>query len=233
MAITQIRKSVIDLINTVRRKLNLNEVSTLTSDKQSIVLLDLLNDVVEFMSDHGDWLELIKFYTVTAQVGVDTYTFPSNTIVKNIRDLYFNTSRSGLNYISFDDMRRLKIGNGTLGQPFQFALKEMDDNGNPVVWVYPTPSQVEDGFTFSCAYFEKPPIYTTGDADTIVPLPATPILYGLEALALLDESSGEQVPHWQALEQIFQSDTSDAYSRMKGNTGKALILRSSRVRRSR
>ena len=46
MAITDIRKTVLQIINEVQRKLGLAPSVSLTANAQNIVMLDYLNDVI-------------------------------------------------------------------------------------------------------------------------------------------------------------------------------------------
>ena len=54
------RKTFLQTFNEVRRKLGLNDVSTLDQDTQSRAMIDFTNDVLAEISDFGDWQEMYK-----------------------------------------------------------------------------------------------------------------------------------------------------------------------------
>ena len=54
MAITDIRFTVLQVVNEVQRKLGLNTTPTLLTNKISIELVDHINDVVSDLSDFGN-----------------------------------------------------------------------------------------------------------------------------------------------------------------------------------
>lgn len=220
MAITDIRKTVLQIINEVQRKLGLAPSASLTANAQTIVMLDYLNDVIDEMVDMGNWRELLLETVTTAVASIDTYSLNVQTsvVVHSISDIYFGNKSASLVQISLEDMRRL-TRQSIVGQPSQFTITGTDSNGNPTVQFRPMPDASQDGVTFNALVYQKPRLYTTSDANLIVPLPSRPIVIGLLAKCILDEEGGAPTVHYQQTYAEYVKATNECLQRYTTDTG--------------
>lgn len=218
MAITDLRMNVLSIVNEVQRKLGLNPVTTLSATKISVELVDHINDVVDDISDFGNWMEQLTTAKVTASTSVASYSIGVSGVVKSIGDIYISTRRGPLRSVDIDTMRVLTAVTA-LGQPSQYAIFGTDSNGNPKIRVRPTPDVSQNGAVFSILYYLKPSIYTTSDATTIVPFPSRVVVLGTLAAYTLRESGGAETPLYQMYFQQYTMAKKNAFSRMNGDTG--------------
>lgn len=216
-----IRLSVIDIVNTVQRRLGLTPTTTLTATKHANVLLELLNQVLDETSDAGDWQELYAETIVSAVSSTRTYsiTTTSQALIKNIYEISFGTDIAALEVEDIQEMRRLRRLN-TFGRPRRFSVVGVNDvTGNPKIEVHPCPVTAQAGSLFNIAYFRKPPIYTTADINTIPDLPGQLLVQGLYAKALLEENGGEPTPQYQVAYNEYERMRSEALNRFNADTG--------------
>jgi hypothetical protein len=216
-----LRLSVIEIVNTVQRRMGVTPTTTLNATKHATVLLDLLNQVVDEASDAGDWQELYAETIVSVQSSVGTYTVSttSNALVKNIYEISFGTDIAPLDVRDIQDMRRLQRLN-SFGGPRQFGIVGVDDiTGNPRIRVYPIPVTAQVSSRFNIAYYRKPPIYTLSDINTVPDLPAQLLILGLYAKALLEENGGEPTPQYQMAFQEYERMRSESLNRFNADTG--------------
>ena len=107
MASTDIRKNVLGIINEARKKFVLTSASTLTDDSEAELMVEILNDVIDEVSDYGDWKENIKEIMVTASSSVADYSIETSGLVKNVHELAFDDDISPMWLTTFDDILRL------------------------------------------------------------------------------------------------------------------------------
>lgn len=188
MSIGDIRYTVLQTVNEVQRKLGLSETS-LNANKVSKELIDHINDVVDEISDFGNWMECMTTAKVTAQTSVRDYTIQTSAVIKNIGDVFLSTRRGPLNSVNVQDMRIL-TRTTAMGVPSQFCIFGTDSNGNPVIRVRPTPDTATNGSMFSILYYIKPPRYTIADSSVVIPYPARGVVLGTLAKFTLRESGG-------------------------------------------
>lgn len=218
MAITDLRMSLLNIVNEVQRKLGLNTTAALNSTKVSTELVDHVNDVVDDISDFGNWMEQLATAKVTALTSVATYSIGVSGVVKSIGDIYLSTRRGPLSSVDIDTMRIL-TRTTTMGQPSQFCIMGTDSNGNPSIRVRPTPDSSNNGSLFSILYYLKPSIYTVSDGSTIVPFPSRVVILGTLAAYTLRESGGAETPLYQMYFQQYMQAKKNAYARMNSGTG--------------
>lgn len=192
-SILDLRNTVLEIVNEVRRKLGVNTIATLTDDKLTTSLIDYLNDVIDYISDFGDWQERREEISVTASSSVFSYLINTSAPLKNISDIYFGDTVAPLRYVEIEDMRRFRRTRG-IGQPRNWTINGVDNvtTGNPYVEVYPMPGANEAGTAFNLLVYTRPAQYTTSSGALVVPFPARMIVAMLLALALFDESRGTQ-----------------------------------------
>jgi hypothetical protein len=157
MAISDVQKTVLQLVNEVERKLSIDVSSTLTTRKLTTTLLDYLNDVIAELSDYGDWQEMFREVSVTAQSGVGEYKVYASAEIKNIYEIHHSARGvAPLQNRSIADMRRLQKLGGT-GVPHQFSVVGVSGS-RPKFRVYNVPGTNQDGQLFDVAFYKKPRI---------------------------------------------------------------------------
>lgn len=234
MAVSDQRLTVLEIINEVRQRVKLNVVTTVDADKDAILKLKYLNDVVSEISDYGDWQESLQQITVTAVSSVADYTISSQAetqvsalVIQNINEVVYNSLSSDLHLIELADLRRLQRG-GSFGQPTQWAVKGTDSSGNPRFSVSPTPASAEAGKLFTLQIFSKPAFYVTADGGIRPPFPGKLLVQGLFAKTVLDESDGEPTTRYAAVQSIFNDMLYETYNRYNGDSGGNVRFRPSK-----
>jgi hypothetical protein len=228
MSIGDVRFTVLQTVNEVQRKLGLSSTS-LSSNKVSLELIDHINDVVDDLSDFGNWMETLATAKVTAHTSVRDYSIPVSAVVKNIGDIYISTRRGPLRSVDIDTMR-IMTRVTALGQPSQFCIFGTDSNGNPNIRVRPTPDTAQDGAMFSILYYTKPPHYTVSDSSTIIPFPSRVVVLGTLAKYTLRESGGAPTQQYASYFQEYATARKEAFNRFRGDTGWDVSFKPSRGR---
>lgn len=228
MSIGDLRYTVLQTVNEVQRKLGLSTTSSLNANKVSIELVDHINDVVDDLSDFGNWMETLATAQVTARVSIRDYQLNTTDVVQNIGDIYISTRRGPLRSVDIDTMR-IMTRTTAMGQPSQFCIFGTDSNGNPNIRVRPTPSTSEDGAMFSILYYWKPPRYTVSDGSTVIPFPARIVVLGVLARYTLRESGGAPTQQYQTYFQAYTTGKREALNRYRGDTGWDVSFKPSRL----
>lgn len=216
MAITDIKYTVLQVVNEVQRKLGLAETS-LSANKLSVQLVDHINDVMAELSDFGNWQEAWVSANITVVSGQNDYSINTSAVVKNIGDLYISTRRGPLRNVDTDTMR-IMTRTTAVGTPSQYCIIGTDSNGNPNIRVRPTPSQYDNGSLFSINYWIKPPIYTTASSSVLIPFPSRVVVLGVLTRYLLNESSGAPSSMYQAYYQEYIEARREALNRFNFDT---------------
>ena len=222
MAATDIRRSALEIVNEVQRRLGLNVTASLSETKHATMLLGLLNETIDELCDAGNWQELYRETVVSALSSVGSYIVAPTSgsgLVKNVYEVAFSGQTAPLNVISIEDIRRLQRLSGH-GTPRQFALVGVDPtSANPIMRVHPIPGSAQASQYFSIAYFEKPAILVTADTTVQPSFPAQVLIQGLYARALLEESGGEATRETDAAFQLYERMRSEALNRFNSDTG--------------
>lgn len=218
MGINAIRFTVLETVNEVMRKMGLDPVPTLITNKLATEYIGHINDVVSDLSDFGNWQETITTANVTCVSGVSRYSVQTSAVIKNVGDIYFSQRRGPLRNVTNEEYRILTRVTIT-GTPSQFTIFGTNSAGNPVFRVRPIPAQAEEGGIFSVLYFTKPPIYTTSDASTIIPFPSRVVVLGTLAHACLNESGGSPTDKYQMFQQQYLQSRKESLNRFNGDTG--------------
>lgn len=219
MSITDVRKSVIGIVNEVERKLGVAPSTTLTDRKLTTVLLDLLNDVIDEVSDYANWQQMFREVEVTAQSSVGTYEVAVSSQVKDIYEIVWDDDVSPLEVRSIEDIRRLQRL-ASYGTPRQFAVVGVS-GVNPLFRVYPVPTTAS---TFDIAYYKKPGLLTTTDVSAVPSFPSRMIVQGLYAKALLEENGGEPTQEYQTAYAEYIRMRLEAANRFTSDTGTDVYL---------
>ena len=226
MALADLRKTTLEIVNEVQRRLGIPITSTLTASKHATMLLGLLNQVIDEIADGGDWMELFAETTVLASSSVGTYSVnPSNgNIVKNLYEVSFHTDVSPMEVREIQEIRRLQRTAGH-GKPRQLAVVGVDNaTGNPRFRTYPVPGSAQNNQEFKVAYFRKPPILSTNDASDEPPFPAQLLIQGLYSKALLEENGGEPTDQFRMALAEFERMKQEALNRYTADTGTDLYI---------
>lgn len=231
MGIGDVRYTVLQVVNEVQRKLGLDG-STLSANKQSVLLVDFVNDTCNDLSDFGNWQEVMISANVTAVSGQRDYSINTSANVKNIGDIYLSTRTGPLRNVTVDDMRRM-ISVSSNGTPSQYTVFGTDSNGNPIIRVRPTPVANDAGASFSIVYFVRAPLYTTSDASSVIPFPGDLVVQGVLARAILNESGGSPTDRYTRTQQEYLEARKDALNRFKGDTGWNIQFSPSLIQRRR
>jgi hypothetical protein len=216
-ALADTRKSCLDIVNEVRRKLALAPVSALNDDNESKVLLDYVNDIIEEINDYGNWKELLKETIVTASSSVARYIVNTSADIKNIYEIAVSGQVASMRLVPLEDMRRFERLN-TYGTPYNWCIVGVDNvtTGAPIVQMYPTPRTPVQNFKVT--YFEKVPQYTaSADSATVPPFPARMIIKGVLGKALQDET--RDGTDSAVVKQEFQEMLRETYNRFNGDSG--------------
>lgn len=218
MPVTDLRQTVIQVVNRVQRKLGVNATTTLTETKHATVLLDLLNEVQSELSDLGDWHELLVETNVTASSSALEYTIPTSAVIHHIKEIAWENDAEALDVVDVEEIRRLQRLN-TFGEPNQMAVFGVDSNGNPKFRPYPVPGAGQAGDLFKVLFMQKPVLLTTADTSTQVVFPADVVFQGLYAKALLEENGGERNKQFETAYAEYTRMTREALNRYKADTG--------------
>jgi len=236
-SILDTRKTYIQLFNEVRRKLGVDEITTLGQDKLGMAMIDYMNDVIAEISDFGDWQEMYReesFAFTTANSSTSDWVFNTSVATKNIHEIQFGTQIAPLWLVTLDDIRRLNRTK-SYGVPTQFAFVGVDNTttGNPRVRVFPVPTTAQASANFNVAYFKKPALITTADTSSIPEFPSRMIAQGLLAYTLTDEERGNQSREWQDEYALFKKYVGETFNRFNGDTGSDTFFTPARGRRRR
>ncbi len=218
MASTDIRKNILGIVNEARKKFVLTSASTLTDDSEAELMVEILNDVIDEVTDYGDWKENIREVIATASSSVSDYSIESSALVKNIHEIVFDTDISPMWLTTFDDILRLNRIK-SYSRPRQWAVVGVDDNANPKVRVFPIPSSNENNKTFKITYYKKPRLYTVNDASAVPVYPSRVLVAGLMAKKCLEESGGTPTQQYASYLNDYQNKLKEAYNRFHADSG--------------
>jgi hypothetical protein len=218
MALSDLRKTVLQIINEVEKKLSISTSSSLTATDYTQVLLQLLNEVIEDCADSGDWLELYAETTITAASSVGSYTIAPGQLVHHIHEIAYEGQIAPLNTVDLSDINRLQRLN-SFGVPRQYALAGVSVSADPLFRVHPIPGTSQAGDLFTISYYYKPNLLTTSDGATVPPFPANLLIAGLLAKARLEENGGEPSREYLADLQSYEALKHQALNRYTGDTG--------------
>lgn len=221
MPVGQVRQSALEIINAVRLRQSLLGVSNFEADSHTNLLLRLLNEVIEEVTDAGDWPQLYREHDITITSSVTRYVVtPSSGNVKNIRDIGYANRSYPLQWISVEEMRQLRRGSrASTGAPIFAAIMGMSGS-DPFFDVHPMPITA-DVTTMSVAYYKMPRLTVTADSTSgYVPVwPASLLIQGLYAKALLDENDGLKTPEYLGAYEEYQRMLTEVMNRLGADTG--------------
>jgi len=221
MPIGDVRLSTLEIINRVRLKQGLLGVASFTADSHTNLLLNLLNEVIEEITDYGEWPQLFREQLVTAISSTDQYLFtPTSGNIKNISEIGWANRSYPLQWITVEEMRQLRRGSrSSTGAPIFAAIVGMSGS-DPFFRVHPVPITA-DVTTMSVAYYKMPRLAVTADS-TVGHVPVWPgslLIQALYAKALLEENDGITTPEYAGAYQEYQRMLAEVYNRFGADTG--------------
>jgi hypothetical protein len=219
MASTDVRKDILGIINEVERKLAIKQSTTLTDRALTEVLLDFTNDVIDEVSDYGDWPQMFREIDVTAATSGKSYEIAVSSNVKNVHEIHFQGQVAPLKQRSISEIRVLQKTSGS-GEPRQFCIVDTSAT-NPKFRVYPIPGSNQNDKVFDVAYYKKPRLYTTASADSsaVPAFPSRVLVQGVYAKALLEENGQEATKQFEMAYQEYVRMRREALNRLTVDTG--------------
>jgi len=220
MPTSDIYLTVLEVVNETRRKLGVpNQVTSLTTDSLDPVMVDFLNDVLMEINDFGLWNEMISTAQTTLINGQEFYSINTTQPVKTIKDIYFQGTNSSLAFITNEQMRLLKRTNTNSNQPTMFTIFGVDNLGNPLIQLYPTPNTSAAGQNIN-VFFQKLPLqYGTGDENEVLPFYGRMIVQGLLARMILDQNGGAPSDQYSLERASFENMIKETFNRYKADVG--------------
>jgi len=197
-----------EILNQVRTRIGLNETIKTTaaaSDKFGKLAQGLLNEVLQEISNAGDWQET---FTATRQplvvsatnYGLSALHSNPSRQCKNIYEIAISGTRQPLGYKKLSELMAYQRG-GTCGEPRFWTVRGVDEQMNPRWEVWPTPATAEATKEFIVSYFMRPPTYAlthlSGSSvksrvvvSAAVPFDCQLVLNGLYSRCLEEEAGG-------------------------------------------
>ena len=217
MALQDVKNSAVGIINEVMRKLGLKTVTNLSDTKLSSVLTDFLNDVVDEISDYGDWQEMFRETTVQSISSIGTYEIPVSGNVKNILEVSWDRQVSPLDVVSIEEILRLQRVGTKGGNPRNYAVVGVSAN-NPIIRISSIPTTAAP---IVVAYYKKPAVIiaATANNSAMPAFPARMLVQGVYAKALLEENGGTQTPEYQVAYTEYQRMRNETLNRFNYDTG--------------
>jgi len=187
------KKTVLQIINEVEKKMGFTPSQSLVQRRTTTVYLQLLNEVITIIDNHGDWMERYDEIVTFASAGVLQYEIPVSAPIKRVQEVRFEGRVPKLMITDHSQLRSL-ISLGNTGQPNQYNVFGTDNNGNPIIRVYPTPNETFNNKKITFVVYNKTPNYTTNDAAMVPPFSANLLIKGLYFKALLEANDGGENP---------------------------------------
>lgn len=226
MALGDTKLTILQVVNEVQRKLKVRATSTTTDTAQARVFVDYLNDVIEEISDRGDWVQLRSSVDLSAVTDQAVYEIPisgSTESIHHLHEVRVSGRTPPLDWFNDVSEFRQMTSLASRGKPVRAAVVAEDSRGNPTIGLWPTPGANEDGLRTTVHFYLKPRRYVAGadDAETLA-LPGRILVQGLLAKALLDESGGAETPHYLAAFKLYQNMVDQSLNRFNADTGNTL-----------
>jgi hypothetical protein len=232
MPVTDLRQSVLSIINIVERRMAIAPSASLSATTLTRTLLDLLNEVVADIAEDGERKELYFSTVVTAQSSVADYAVdPAGGLVHHIYEI--SQSARGvapLTHVNLSEINLLNRAN-SFGVSNQWHTVSANTSGQPVVRVFPTPGASQAGDLFTVVGFLKPPLYTTADGAVVPPFPASVLWRGLHAYALLEENGGEPTREYELAFSLYEKAKRQDLNRFTTDPGPTVQFMPDRRRR--
>ena len=228
MSVAEVRKTVVQIINEVERRLAVDASTSAGATKLSTMLVDLLNDTIDEVSDAGDWQEMLREAKVTAVASVASYEIAVSGNIKNILEISWGDDIASLDVVSIEDILRLQRVR-RFGAPRQYAIVGVS-GVNPIIRPHPIPNassitaEASAGGVFTVVFYKKPILFGTADTSAIPAFPAKVLVQGLYAKALLEENGGEPTREYEMAYAEYLKARTEAANRLTTDTGTDIYL---------
>lgn len=221
MALQDVKNSAVGIINEVMRKLGLKTVTNLNDTKFASVLTDFLNDIIDEVSDYGDWQEMFRETTVQSISSIGQYEIPVSGNVKNILEVSWDHEISPLEVVSIEDILRLQRVRTFGGSPRNYAVVGVSGN-NPIIRISSIPTTAAP---LVVAYYKKPAVIVAATANNsaMPAFPARMLVQGVYAKALLEENGGQPTTEYQVAYTEYQRMRNETLNRFTYDTGPSEI----------
>ena len=209
-------QTALSIINTVLLRLGVSTVSSLSQNKQSIMAVGLLNDVIDDIGDFGTgkWPQL---YTEDQEALVSGEAeYKLNYDLKTLEEVAVSGQVQAMLPVTVEEIRRLNRTN-SLGTPRFYAGVSVSGLAM-YIRVHPRPNINSD---LLVAYYTKPVLVraSSGDNGTVLPFPATLITQGLYAAMLLEQGGGSPTNESLAAATLYNKMKNETYNRYTSDTG--------------
>lgn len=223
MSTLDVRRTVLEIVNEVQTRMGVNKTTTLTQTKHASVLLGLLNQLVDEISDQREWMEWYAETTVFASSSVGEYSLGVPYVIHHIYEIAFQGDVAPMDPVDIPEMRRLQRA-VRYGRPRKFSIVGTNSGtGNPTFRVSPVPGSAQNNKFFNIALYRKPAIYSTSDIAEEPEFPAQLLIQGLYAKALLEENGGEPTRQYEVAYAEYQRMLLESANRYNSDTGGDVI----------
>lgn len=228
MALGDTKLTVLQVVNEVQRRLMLRPTSTTNDTQHARALVDMLNDVIEEVSDRGEWVQLRGEVDVSCVSGRGVYELPvsgSTESIHHVHEVRVSGRYPPLEWFFDISEYRQRSVLQSYGKPVNAAIVAEDSRGNPTIGFWPRPGANEEGLRATVYFYFKPRKYIAGTDDAeVLALPGRILVHGLHAKALLDESGGAATPHFQTVYAEYMKMVGQALNRFNADTGTTLRI---------
>lgn len=225
MSLAGTRKTVLQIINEVERRLGLTPSSSITSSRLSVLYLQLLNEVLEEIDNYSDWQEQYVEYTVSASAGSTSFALGTNDQIKRIEEVSFGDQVAPLYWPGRDQVRLLNRTQSSAkgGNPRHVAIIGTVSGGNPQFKVWPAPTTAVASGNYKVAAYTLTENFTSADGASTPKYSANLLIKGLYAYALLEQEDGMMSStaknafqdYYNQLREVHNRYTNDSESELK------------------
>jgi hypothetical protein len=201
----------LQIVNSVLRRLRIDEAATLADNAYVTLISDLVNETKREVEDAFDWLSLEASVTISAGVGVDSYTLTDFGRRGKVRKVHNTTNKGEINSIDFHRFTRyLDFTDTPDSQPAWWRINGLTGD-DPIIQFFPSP---DAAYTIK-VYGIAPQSDLVAESDVIT-VPHYPVVLGTYALAIAERGDDRGDPISMA-QMAYQSALSDAIAIDNGN----------------
>lgn len=175
----------LDILNNVLRRLREDPALTTTDNDYVSMVSDFVNDAMDMTQSVHNWHSLFTVIPIATVADTQTYTL---TGLGQMGQVYFayNDDTNGEMLASTLEqiIRNTNMGGGTGGSPSIYAYDSVDSTGDPIVTVWPIPTEAQS-IKFHVKRHQGP--ITDGTVEVL--MPEQPVIQ--LALAMAKEERGE------------------------------------------
>lgn len=218
--------TVLDIVNEVCDRMNVRRVTATTANLFTRNCVNLINDLMDDLTDFGQWNELQSSASFALVCGQPIYSVATSALpaskqyIHSIQEVSISGRVPPLEPIADKNEWRMLNRVNSRGQPSRYMIEGVDAIGNPRVAVFPRPSTNYAGNTAYVKFQVLAPKYVPGTDDAVtVMFPARVVVAGLHALAILDESGGAETQQYRAAQVRYLALRNNSLARQTAKTG--------------